>query len=71
MDQPKPAKAHKLGDAARLLTVSLDRHRLERVAQVASLKQFNAETCLGQTRIQPLRRRATRYGRILWVRWIN
>jgi hypothetical protein len=51
----EPAEPHQLGDAARVLPIGLDRHRLECVSHVPGLEQFDRQSRIPHARIQPLR----------------
>jgi hypothetical protein len=49
------AKTHQLSDPASILAVGLHRHDLEGGAHMAGLQQFNRQTGLLHSGIQPLR----------------
>jgi hypothetical protein len=57
MHRAEPAEPHQLRDAAGVVAVGLDRHRLERIAHVARLQQLDRKPGLAQRRIKPLRQR--------------
>jgi len=53
----KPAKPHQLRDAARIVAVALDRHRLKRVPHMAGFQKLDYKPGLPHRRIEPLRQR--------------
>ena len=53
----KPAQPHQLGDAAGVLTIRLDRHGLERRADMARLEQFHRQAGRLHLGKEPLRQR--------------
>jgi hypothetical protein len=55
---PEPTKPHELGNAASVLAIRLDRHRLEGVPRMARLEKLHRRAGHLQTSKQPLRQRA-------------
>ena len=55
----EPAEPHQLGNAARVLAVGLDRHRLVGVPHVPGPEQFDRQSRFPHARIQPLRQRSS------------
>jgi hypothetical protein len=46
VNRAEPAEPHELSDAARILAIRLDRHRLERVPDVPSFEQLDRQACV-------------------------
>jgi hypothetical protein len=58
MHRAEPAKPHQLGNALCILAIRLHRHRLEGVAHVPRLQQFDRQARVSHRRVKPLRLRS-------------